>query len=119
MATFPSVAPALGARKTKQPKTRTLQYGDGYEHRLQFGLGQNPDSWSLVFENITTSEATSINGFLEARAADGQYFYWTAPDKTTAQKWVCEQWSVELPTNAVRTVRAEFREVFDPTVVSA
>ena len=45
MATFPSIEPSYGLRKTSQPKTRIIQFADGYEHRILFGLAahQNPE----------------------------------------------------------------------------
>ena len=42
MANFPSIEPSFPVRKTSKPNTRTVQFGDGYEHRLLFGLNQNP-----------------------------------------------------------------------------
>ena len=44
MATFPSIKPTYGQRKKSSPKTRTVRFADGYEHRLLFGLAehQNP-----------------------------------------------------------------------------
>ena len=42
MANFPSVEPSFPVRKISKPNTRTVKFGDGYEHRLLFGLNQNP-----------------------------------------------------------------------------
>ncbi len=42
MATFPSITPTYGVQKRSQPNTKTVKLGDGYEHRLLFGLNQNP-----------------------------------------------------------------------------
>ena len=42
MATFPSITPTYGVRKTNRPNVRLTQFGDGYQQRVQFGLNQDP-----------------------------------------------------------------------------
>ena len=57
MATFPATpAPVYGAEKRSQPAVRSVNFGDGYEHRLTFGLNQNPKTWSLNWSNITEAD---------------------------------------------------------------
>ena len=41
MATFPSYKPIYTASKSSSPNVRTVQYGDGYQARLTYGLNQN------------------------------------------------------------------------------
>ena len=53
MATFPSIKPTYGQRKKSRPRTRTVRFADGYEHRLLFGLNQNPKVFNLTWKNIT------------------------------------------------------------------
>ena len=52
MATFPSISPTYGIRKTSKPKIRTTNLGDGYEFRALFGLPltQDPKIFDLTFE---------------------------------------------------------------------
>ena len=46
MATFPTrqdgtdIEPSYTVSKKSQPNTRVVKFGDGYEHRLLFGLNQ-------------------------------------------------------------------------------
>ena len=40
MATFPSISPTYGVQKKSAPKTRTVRFADGYEHRILFGLAR-------------------------------------------------------------------------------
>ena len=44
MANFPSIEPSFPVRKISKPKTNTVKFQDGYEHRILFGLAahQNP-----------------------------------------------------------------------------
>ena len=81
MATFPAITPAYGAEKRSAPVMRRVQFGDGYEQRLRYGLNQNPKTWSLTWNNITEANADTVEAFLDARAADGASFDWVPPDE--------------------------------------
>jgi phage-related protein len=114
MATFPSATPSYGAEKRSQPRTRRVQFGDGYEQRLLYGLNQNPKEWSLTWNNISETDSDTIETFLDARAADSAAFDWTPPGESTAYKWVCESWSKSIPYNSRAVITATFRQVFEP-----
>ena len=114
MATFPAISPTYGVEKRSAPKRRAVQFGDGYEQRLTYGLNQNPKEWSLTWNNITEANADTIETFLDARAADAAAFDWTPPDEATAYKWVCDRWSKSIPYNGRAIINATFRQVFEP-----
>ena len=114
MATFPNIAPDYGLTKQSQPAVRKVQFGDGYEQRLRFGLNQNPKTWNITWNNITNAEADTIEDFLNARALDYASFTWTPPDSNTAYQWVCEQWDKKMNTFNRNTITATFRQVFEP-----
>lgn len=114
MATFPNIAPDYGLTKESEPKVQRTQFGDGYEQRIRFGLNQDPKTWPLTWTNITNSEASQIEAFLDARAADGQSFDWTPPDGATSYKWVCDKWSKSMTSYNRNMVSATFRQVFEP-----
>ena len=113
MATFPSFNPVYTASKGSQPRTRTVQFGDGYEQRLLYGLNQNPKQWQLTF-NVADADADTIEAFLNARAADSESFSWSPPDETATYKWVCPSWTRELYTPGQSRVNVTFRQVFEP-----
>ena len=73
MATFPSIEPSFSVKKTSQPKTRTVKFQDGYEHRILFGLAahQNPKTFSLTFKNLSETDSDTVETFLDDRAEDG------------------------------------------------
>ena len=87
MATFPSIKPTYGQRKKSQPKTRTIRFADGYEHRLLFGLAQHQNPKEFTF---------------------------TPPGESSSSEFVCENWSKSIPYNNRATIQATFREVFEP-----
>ena len=116
MATFPDVAVSYGAQKSSAPKTRTIQFGDGYQQRILEGIPShmNPKEWQLTWDNITETDADTIETFLDARAADNAAFDFTPPGEGTSYKFVCETWSKSIPYLNRATIQATFRQVFEP-----
>ena len=113
MATFPDFDPAPGMTKSSAPAVRRVQFGDGYETRLSFGLNQNPKIYNLTF-NVSESESDTIETFLDARAADADSFTYTPPGESSSSEFVCEEWSKSIPFNDRATIQATFRQVFEP-----
>ena len=119
MATFPSIKPKYGQQKRSAPKTRTVRFADGYEHRILFGLAQhqNPKIFSFTYE-VSETEADTIETFLDARANDSDSFDFPddyLPGETASNfKFVCENWSKSIPYKDRATIQATFRQVFEP-----
>jgi phage-related protein len=113
VANFPSIAPVFNAVKNSNPTIRRTKFADGYEQRVKFGLHQDPKEWSLTFM-VNTVDASSIETFLEARAADSASFDWTPPDSSTSYKWICDTWSKELLGDSFYKITATFIQVFEP-----
>ena len=113
MATFPAITPTYGVQKRSQPNTKTVKLGDGYEHRLLFGLNQNPKIFNLTFE-VSETDADTIETFLDARAVDSASFTFTPPGESSSSKFVCESWNKSVPYLNRARVQATFREVFEP-----
>jgi len=113
MATFPSYNPVYSANKRSEPTVRTVQFGDGYSQRLTYGLNQNPKEWTLTFD-VTDTEATEIETFLDARAADNNNFDWMPPDDNVTYKWICPSWNREMYSHERSKISVTFRQVFEP-----
>ncbi|MAL45627.1 hypothetical protein [Hyphomonas sp.] len=86
MATFPSIQPTYGMRKTSAPRIRSTRLGDGYEFRALFGLPltQDPKVYDLTF-NVSETEADVIEGFLRSRVNDQASFTFTPPAEGSSQ----------------------------------
>ena len=80
MASFPSINPTYGVRKTSTPKFRRVQLGDGYEFRALYGLplSQDPKVYDLTFA-VSETESDVIEAFLRSRVADQASFTFTPP----------------------------------------
>ena len=113
MATFPSITPTYGVQKRSKPNTKTVRLGDGYEHRLLFGLNQNPKIFNLTFE-VSETDADTIETFLDARAVDSASFTFTPPGESSSSQFICDSWNKSIPYLNRARVQATFREVFEP-----
>jgi len=114
MAVFPSITPTYGVQKSSAPVTRKVQYGDGYEQFLTFGLNQQTKSFSLTLE-VSETDSDTIETFLDARAANNmESFNFTPPGEGSSSKFVCEQWTKSIPYLNRATIQATFRQVFEP-----
>lgn len=114
MATFPNIAPDYGLTKQSEPVIRTVQFGDGYEQRISWGINQDPKGWNITWSNITNTDAAQIEAFLDARARDAASFDWTPPDTATSYKWKCEKWEKSMTAFNRNTITATFKQVFEP-----
>ncbi len=116
MAALPSIVPSYGAQKTSSPSIRSVQYGDGYQQRLKFGLNQNPKVWNLRWNNISESDADTLEEFFNARADDCASFDWEPLDESagTIYKFVVFNWSKNINAKGRASIQATFRQVFEP-----
>ena len=114
MASFPSIEPSYPVKKSSSPNTRTVTFGDGYEHRLLFGLNQNPKEFSLTWKDLSETDSDTIETFLDARANDGDSFSYTPPNEATAMQFKCPKWSKDMNYSNLATITATFVQVFEP-----
>jgi len=111
MTTF-TWTPDFGAQKTQTPAVKKAKFGDGYEQRVQFGINNNPQTWTLNFVNRDDTETNQIDAFLQARRAV-EAFTWTPPRSSTAIRVVCDSWSIDAVKYNLNSVSATFRQVFE------
>ena len=85
MATFPSITPAYSTQETVNQDNNVIELGDGFQQRLVFGLPANKRliNLNLTF-NITSTEADTIDTFLDARFDDQASFDFTPPQHSSS-----------------------------------
>ena len=110
MATFTYIA-SYGASVSKQPRVRSMMFGDGYEQRATFGINTMPRMWNLNFNGKTSTEADAIEAFLTARGGV-EKFDWTPPTGS-AGKWICRSWNRAISEIDIHDISATFEEVFE------
>ncbi|MAL46934.1 phage tail protein [Hyphomonas sp.] len=83
MSKFPiTVVPSYGITKKSQPKIRIANFGSGYSQRSTFGINQNLKVYQLSFNNISFSDANTIETFLDSMAGVTSFSY-PVPDSGT------------------------------------
>lgn len=110
MATF-TYTPSFSADLEEKPLVQRIQFGDGYEQRVTFGINTQPKIWSLRFNNRDDTERDNILTFLRARGGV-EAFDWTDPNGY-AGKWVCDQWNTSQISCNFNEITATFRQVFE------
>tara|TARA_R100000353_G_scaffold24149_1_gene20828 strand:- start:5770 stop:6132 length:363 start_codon:yes stop_codon:yes gene_type:complete len=110
-----NIDPDFGLTKNSEPVKRNIRFADGYEHRILFGLAQhqNPKVYNLTFKNITEAQSDTIETFLDARVLDNNSFDFTPPNDVIG-KYVCDKWTKTIPYPNRATIKATFRQVFEP-----
>lgn len=117
MAVFPSINPVYSAPKNSELKRQSILLGDGYESSLLFGLNPVQTKWDLTWE-VEEEQAVIIESFLQARADDADWFDWTPPDSSFAQRFRCDEWTVEQSQPFTYRISASFRRAFEYAVPS-
>lgn len=116
MASLPSIAPSYQSQKRSAPRIRMVSFGDGYAQRLKWGLNIDEKSWNLRWQNISETDADTLESFFEARASDGASFDWDPLDEPagTTYKFICLSWNKSIPFKNRASIQATLFQVFEP-----
>ena len=119
MANLPNTAagtafvPTYNFKKSNSPKTRIVSFGDGYEHRLSFGLNQNAKIFNLTFE-VSETDADTLTNFFDTIAVTGANFTYTVPGESAMNFVVEGGYNKTVPYLNRARVQVTFRQVFEP-----
>ena len=115
MASFPAIAPLYATQETKEQQNLVVKFGDGYQQRLVRGLPANKRliSLSLTF-NVSTSDAATIDTFLDARFDDQASFTFTRPHHSSALNFICTRRSRTAILASRVTMSLTFEQVAEP-----
>tara|TARA_R100001129_G_scaffold68424_1_gene46687 strand:- start:724 stop:1071 length:348 start_codon:yes stop_codon:yes gene_type:complete len=115
MATFPSITPQYSTQETVNQENIVVKLGDGYQQRFVQGLPANKRLiiLNLTF-NVSTTDATTIDTFLDARFDDQANFDFTPPHHSSALKFICTRRSRTAILDNRVTMNLTFEEVAEP-----
>ena len=115
MATFPSITPQYSTQENVTQDNVVVKLGDGFQQRLVFGLPANKRliNLNLTF-NVSTTDATTIDTFLDARFDDQASFDFTPPHHSSALKFVCTRRTRTAVLSNRVVMNLAFEEVAEP-----
>ncbi|ADD95053.1 Phage-related protein (COG4718) [uncultured Mediterranean phage uvMED] len=115
MATFPSITPQYSTQENVTQDNVVVKLGDGFQQRLVFGLPANKRliTLNLTF-NVSTTDATTIDTFLDARFDDQASFDFTPPHHSSALKFVCTRRTRTAVLSNRVVMNLAFEEVAEP-----
>ena len=115
MATFPSITPQYSTQETVNQENIVIKLGDGYQQRFVSGLPANKRLINLTLSfNVSTTDATTIDTFLDARFDDQANFDFTPPHHSSALKFVCTRRSRTAILDNRVVMNLTFEEVAEP-----
>jgi phage-related protein len=118
MATFPSIPADHPATKEVKAREERISRGDGLEYVARFGINPSEVGWRLRWTRLSSSERSTIEAFLDARAADGDYFDWTPPDVASAQRFRVDEWEPARTTPTGWGLDLVFRRVYETSIAA-
>lgn len=108
MATF-TWTPDIGATEEREPKTRMVKFGDGYEQRALAGINADLRKRMLNFSGRSSVDAEAIIAFLETQGGVTSFDYTHPGD--ISRTYVCRSWKVTDTTYGVKAISATFEQV--------
>jgi phage-related protein len=112
MATFNWV-PSYSSAVSHEPSASWAQFGDSYAQGVRSGINNDPESWDLVWNNVTKDIADGIDNFLKATGGVDPFF-WISPDGDTPKQYICKKWSKTFNDSGSYNLTATFTEDFTP-----
>lgn len=94
-----------------EPKTKIIQFGDGYSQRSQGQINNNLLILDLSFEGRNQNEGTAICHFLDARKGTEAFYYTPPAPFRTKKLFICRQWNPSIDFYQNYSITARFEEV--------
>jgi len=108
----PAEAPDVGLSGNNKFRTLKANFGDGYKQRAGDGINTKTKKYNLSWSNLDTDEINAIISFLDGQAGYIAFEY-TLPGDSSAQKFICEDYSETWEQGNLKGVSAVFELVFD------
>ena len=109
--------PDRNIQRTSKPNVYRIQFGDGYEQRLQRGINNLVETYQISFNNRPNSEIDTIIDFFDSNAGVTAFDF-TIPDTqgnggVTTIQVVCEDYSQTYFNLEVNSCSATLRRVYE------
>ena len=108
----PPIAPTTDSSVTFTANVIQAGFGDGYEQTAVEGLNSVSGVYQVSWDLLNQANRDSIENFFKLKLGSIAFLY-TFPGESTQRKFKCKTWT-RGHNGSLYTIRAEFREVFDP-----
>ena len=103
--------------RNNKPRVIKIQFGDGYEERVQEGINNITQNFSVSFNNRPKAEIDDIMAFLDNKAGTTAFDF-TYPDTNASGnertvKVVCEDYTQTYSFDDFYSCTATFRRVYE------
>lgn len=111
-AMFTSPIPSQSSQVSRRFRTISAQFGDGYRLDAPDGINYQLDSWNLTFENLNSTDTTTVRTFFDGVGPFTQ-FTWTAPGDTS-KTWKMDPkgYSVTPKGGSIYTIQVTINQAF-------
>jgi phage-related protein len=112
-----AVQPDKQFSRSNTPRVHYIQFGDGYEQRLQQGINNLKQEISVSFQTRPKAEIDDLVSFFESLAGVSKFRFdiadTNAGSSTETIKVVCSQWTQKWEYDDYYTLDASFRRVYE------
>lgn len=115
---YDPICPDRNLTKSSKPRVLKATFGDGYEQRIQDGINNIVQSFSVSFNNREKEEIDDIISFFDSLNGVTSFNY-TYPDSNSiggekTVKVVCEDYNLTFTNDEFYGCTATFRRVYEP-----
>jgi len=108
----PPVPPDSPVNRKRQTRLKGVAFGDGYSQQVGHGINNRSDTLPLTWSDIPTAQVEALEAFFESVPAGG-FFLWTAPRRSSPQKWSCSEWTRTYRSGQLDGFAVTLTEVFN------
>ena len=86
---------SYGSSVSREPRVRSVKFGDGYEERAPEKINNNPRMLNCIFGKRTNVEAKAIEDFFAERGGYKTFVWTPYPPYDTVGQFICKKWDVK------------------------
>ena len=103
--------PSYSSNTEITPAVKRIQFGGGYEQRVQDGINSILLQINLRFDERDSDETTAIIHFFQSKRGVDSFLYVPAPPYNAQGRYVCRSWSLATNFYGNNTITAKFDQV--------
>jgi phage-related protein len=101
------------SQKTSKSNILVAKFGDGYEQRLPDGINYKKDAWQIIWDNLTTTEITTVETAIASARWGADYFTWTPFNEIASKKFKYMGHQVTYNSGGTGSINMNIEQVFD------